>query len=99
MCFAGWFLLKHPATPTERLYRSLFNWGIYWMVLGLFLEPYEGGIRKDKRPSAIISSPLGWPTAPIIALAILIGCYKKLRGLCLLIQTGPKSNDRLCGSQ
>jgi predicted acyltransferase len=88
MCFAGWFLLKNPASPTEHLYRSLFSWGIYWMVLGLFLEPYEGGIRKDKATISYYFVTAGLANGAIIALSILIDACKKRRVLNLLIQTG-----------
>ena len=48
LCGLGWALLYKPNNDTERLYKSLFTWAIYWLILGLFFEPYEGGIRKDK---------------------------------------------------
>jgi len=88
MCIIGWLLLKRPATPTEHLYRSLFNWGIYWMALGLVLESYEGGIRKDKATVSYYFVTAGLANGALIALSILIDFCKKRRGLRILIQTG-----------
>jgi predicted acyltransferase len=91
LCILGWFLLKNPRSPSEHLYRSLFNWGIYWLVLGLILESYEGGIRKDKATVSYYFITCGLANGAIIALSILIDTFKKRRPhnpLNLLIQTG-----------
>src|SRR5205823_5963689 len=40
---AGMFLVRSPSTPTEKLLRSLFLLGAAWLMIGLFLEPSEGG--------------------------------------------------------
>lgn len=40
-------LLRRDATPTGELHRRLFDWGLFWLVLGLCLEAFEGGIKKD----------------------------------------------------
>jgi predicted acyltransferase len=41
------WLVATPRCDTERLLRSLFLWGVAWLILGLFFEPYQGGIKKD----------------------------------------------------
>jgi hypothetical protein len=45
---AAWI---HPFTKgtssTEQLFRSIFQWGTFWLILGFFFEAYEGGIKKD----------------------------------------------------
>ena len=40
-------LLRRNDTPTGVLHRRLFDWGLFWLVLGLCLEAFEGGIKKD----------------------------------------------------
>ena len=40
-------LLRDDASATGSLYRALFGWGFFWLVLGLGLEAFEGGIKKD----------------------------------------------------
>ncbi|HEX3720534.1 MAG TPA: DUF5009 domain-containing protein [Verrucomicrobiae bacterium] len=88
MCVAGWFLVKDARASTERLYKSLFLWGAYWMVLGLFLEPYEGGIRKDKATVSYYFVTSGLANCILILLSIVIDYFKRERWLGLLIETG-----------
>ena len=40
-------LLRGDGSATGRLHRSLFGWGFFWLGLGLALEAFEGGIKKD----------------------------------------------------
>ncbi len=42
------FRLSYDATPLQRLHRRLYNWGVFWLLLGLCFEAFEGGIKKDK---------------------------------------------------
>ncbi|MGA2177533.1 MAG: DUF5009 domain-containing protein [Verrucomicrobiota bacterium] len=88
LCLAGWQLVKSAATPTEQLYKSLFLWAVYWMVLGLFLEPYEGGIRKDKATVSYYFVASGLANCVLILLSIVIDFCRRERWLGLLIQTG-----------
>jgi predicted acyltransferase len=88
LSLAGWPLLKHPVTPVEHLYKSLYLWAVYWMALGLFLEPYEGGIRKDKATVSYYFVTAGLANCLLICLSIFIDFFKRRRWLALLIQTG-----------
>jgi len=88
MCLAGWPLFKSAVTPTERLYKSLFLWGVYWMVLGLFLESYEGGIKKDKATISYYFVTTGLAHCTLILLSIVIDVFKKQQWLRLFIETG-----------
>jgi predicted acyltransferase len=88
LCVCGWFLVHDARTPTERLYKSLFLWGAYWMVLGLFLEPYEGGIRKDKATVSYYFVTSGLANWILIGFSIIIDSFKRERWLGLLIETG-----------
>lgn len=45
LCFAALFLLRHMVK--DNLYKSLVQAGSYLLLLGLFFEAYEGGIKKD----------------------------------------------------
>ena len=40
-------LLLRDGSQTGRLCRRLFDAGLFWLLLGLCLEAYEGGIKKD----------------------------------------------------
>ena len=63
LCALAWWLMSKPSNGTERLFHTLFNWTVYWLVLGLFFEPYEGGIKKDRATMSTILSPPAAPSA------------------------------------
>lgn len=88
LCLLGWKLLNQPRTETERLYQKLFHWAIYWLVLGLFFESYEGGIRKDKATVSYYFVTAGLAICTFIAFSILIDVLRKKRCVQLLIDNG-----------
>jgi len=88
MCAVGWWLLSRPRNEAERLYKTLFQWAIYWLVLGLFLEPYEGGIKKDRATVSYYFVTSGLAIFVLIGLSILIDVYQKKRWAQLLIDNG-----------
>lgn len=85
---AGWRLLQKPLNDTERLYQKLFNWAIYWLVLGLVLEPYEGGIKKDHPTLSYYFVTSGLALCAYIGFSIWIDVFRRKRGLGLLIGNG-----------
>ena len=88
LCLVGWILLREPLNETERLYQKLFNWAIYWLVLGLFFEPYEGGIKKDHPTLSYYFVTSGLAICTLIGLSILIDVFQQKRWLQLLIDNG-----------
>ena len=88
MCGAGWWLMRRPVNDTERLYQKLFLWAIYWLALGLFFEPYEGGIKKDRATMSYYFVTAGLAGCALIGLSILIDCFQRRRWLQLLIDNG-----------
>ena len=45
---AAWLLLQRAALAQPALLRGLLGWSLFWLLLGLAFEPFEGGIRKDR---------------------------------------------------
>lgn len=88
LCGAGWLLLRNPRTALERLFKELFSWAIYWLVLGLFFEPYEGGIKKDRATMSYYFITSGLAICLYIAFSIVIDVFGKKRALSLLIDNG-----------
>jgi predicted acyltransferase len=88
LCALGWRLLSKPATASERLFHALFNWAIYWLVLGLFFEPYEGGIKKDKATMSYYFVTAGCAICLLIAFSILVEVFQRRRWVQLLIENG-----------
>ncbi|MEJ8818357.1 DUF5009 domain-containing protein [Lacibacter sp. H407] len=44
-CMIGFYVVRHVSTTN--LYKQLLHAGTYLLLLGLFFESYEGGIKKD----------------------------------------------------
>jgi len=88
MIIAGLFLTARPATPTERLLRALFTWGAAWLMLGLFLEPFEGGIRKVPETLSYFLVVAGITTMLLVALTALVDGLGRQRWVATLIDVG-----------
>jgi len=88
LCGLGWWLLSKPGDETERLYQRLFFWASYWVILGLFFEPYEGGIRKDKATVSYYFVTSGLAICAFIGFSLIIDVFKRRRWLQLLIDNG-----------
>ena len=88
LCLIGWMLLREPFNETEKLFQKLFNWAIYWLVLGMILETYEGGIRKDRATVSYYFVTSGLAICALIAFTILIDVWNQRRPLRLLIDNG-----------
>ncbi len=88
LCAAAWFLFRKPLNATEVLYQRLFNWAIYWLVLGLVFEPCEGGIKKDHPTMSYYFVTAGLALCVYIALSIIIDALQRRRWLQLLIDNG-----------
>ena len=85
---AGFVLLKNSNSQLLALYKKLFSWGTFWLILGLAFESYEGGIKKD--PSTLsyylVTSGLAFMT--LIAFSIIADHWKKSKYVNLLIENG-----------
>ena len=88
LCGIVWKLLAAPVNRLERLYRKLFSWAIYWLVLGLFFEPYEGGIKKDRATLSYYFVCAGLAICVFIGLSIVIDVFRKQRWVQLFIDNG-----------
>jgi predicted acyltransferase len=83
----GWLMSK-PANGIERLFHRLFNWAVYWLALGLFFEPYEGGIKKDRATMSYYFVAAGCAICVLIGLSILIDVLRRRRWVQLLVENG-----------
>ncbi len=87
-CLIGFLFFANHANATEKLYKSLFNWGSYWLILGIFFEAYEGGIKKDHPTMSYYFVTTGLAIFTLIGLSILIDYFKKKRFFKILIENG-----------
>jgi hypothetical protein len=88
MCGVGWWLFSRPRNETGHLYKALFQWASYWLILGLFFEPYEGGIRKDHPTVSYYFVTSGMAVCALIAFSIVIDIFQRRSWLQLLIDNG-----------
>ena len=82
------FLLSKEKTVIALHYRDLLRWSAYWLLLGLFFEAYEGGIKKDHPTLSYYFVMDGLAIASYIAFSIVIDVFRRRRYLSLLIQNG-----------
>lgn len=88
MCGLGGWLMRRPGHDTERLCQKLFQWAVYWLVLGLAFEAFEGGIKKDHPTLSYYFVTAGLAGCLLIAFFIVIDRFQCRRGVQLLIDNG-----------
>jgi predicted acyltransferase len=88
LCGFGAWLMRNSGDGTERFFQRLFHWAIYWLVLGMFLEPYEGGIKKDRATMSYYFVTVGLAICVLIAFIILLDVLRRRRWAKLLIDNG-----------
>lgn len=88
LCWISIWLFSKPNTEIERLFKQLMSWGVYWLILGLVFEAYEGGIKKDRATVSYYFVTSGLAVCFLIGSMIIIYIFKKEKWLKLLIDTG-----------
>lgn len=84
----GFFLIKNSNSQLLVLYKNLFIWGIFFLLLGLTFEPYEGGIKKDPSTLSYYLVTSGLAFMALIAFSIISDHWKKSGYINLLIENG-----------
>ena len=88
LCVFSIWLFNKPKTELENLFKQMMYWGVYWLILGLFFEAFEGGIKKDRATVSYYFVTSGLAICFLIASMIIINVFQKERWLKLLIDTG-----------
>ncbi|PKO19986.1 DUF5009 domain-containing protein [candidate division BRC1 bacterium HGW-BRC1-1] len=89
LTLAAGMLLAKPSSEAEKLLRTLFVWGTYWLVLGLLFEPYEGGIKKDSATMSYYFVTAGLALFMLISFMIIIDILGHRRWFAgLLVDNG-----------
>lgn len=88
LCTIVWFLFSDAVSETEKLLKSFYQWGIYWLCLGLFFEPYENGIKKDPSTLSYYFVTTAIAIFLLIIFTIIINVFKQQKRLQLLIDNG-----------
>jgi predicted acyltransferase len=85
---AGVFLTARPVSATERMLRSLFVWGAMWLTIGLFLEPFEEGIKKVPETLSYFFTIAGLTTTLLVAFGVVIDALGKRKLVRPFIEVG-----------
>jgi predicted acyltransferase len=94
MSVAGIFLTARPSSSLERMLRSLFLWGAAWLVLGLWMEPFEGGMKKVPETLSYFFAVTGVSVMLLVALTAVVDGLGRRRWVSALIDVG--HNPMLC---
>jgi len=70
-----YYLLRNPKNSLSRLYYSLLQWGISWLLLGNVFEAFEGGIRKDYATMSYFFFTAGLAIFTLIFFSIVIDYF------------------------
>jgi predicted acyltransferase len=73
---ASWLLFTPFQSGTGKLIKQLFQWGLYWLALGLCFEPFQGGIHKDPSTYSYYFVTVAIALFLLIALTILINMFQ-----------------------
>jgi predicted acyltransferase len=90
----GMFLTWRPASQVETMLQTLFRWGAVWLLLGLFLEPFEGGIKKVPETLSYFFTATGLTVMLLVALTATVDALGGRKLVQPLIDIG--HNPMLC---
>ncbi len=88
LAVAVWLLIRHWDGVSGRYLKRFYVWGVYWLMLGLMFEPYEGGIKKDHPTLSYYFLTTGLAIILLMAFIIIIDIWRKPGYLKLLIDSG-----------
>lgn len=84
----GYYLLRNADSNYQKLWRNLFIAGSYLLLLGLFFEAYEGGIKKDNSTYSYYFVTSGLAFMALLAFNIICDFYGYIRGTRFLVMSG-----------
>ena len=88
LCAASWQLFKPFKAGTDLLIKQLYQWGSYWLILGLCFEPFQGGVKKDPSTYSYYFLTTAIAFFLLIGFTVLIDCLHQKRWLQLLVENG-----------
>lgn len=88
LAIGGLFLTMRPASSVERMLQTLFAWGAAWIVLGMFMEPFQGGIKKVPDTLSYFFAIAGITTMLLVTLTVLVDGLDLRRWTATLIDVG-----------
>ncbi len=71
-----WILIRRANGATEQLLKKLFSTGFLFLILGLILEPLDGGIKKADANLSYMFVTTGMAAYVVMASTVLIHSFK-----------------------
>lgn len=87
LLLAGWWLLRKSADSAS-LWKELFNMGAFLLLVGLCLEPFQGGIKKDVATFSYFFVTSGLACMALIAFHILCDYFHCRKSTSWLVMSG-----------
>ena len=78
----------HKTSGTGLLWKKLFTYGSYLLILGLLFEPFQGGIKKDPATFSYFFVTSGLAFMALIFFHIVCDFYHCHRGTKFLVMSG-----------
>ncbi|MCS7052686.1 MAG: DUF5009 domain-containing protein [Ignavibacterium sp.] len=88
LLLAIYFLIKDSKSELFGFYKNLFHWAVFWLLLGLSFESFEGGIKKDPSTLSYYLVTTGLAIFCLIAFSIIADYFRKQKYIQLLIDNG-----------
>ncbi len=83
-----WWVYRRPGSEMERTVRQVVMLGSYLILLGLCLEAFEGGIKKDHSTLSYYTLTAGLATHVLVGMWILFEIFEVRTGFRMLIEGG-----------
>lgn len=87
LCGVASVLARRPGRPAEAIVQQLIRWGAVWLLLGLVMDPIEGGTQKLPPTLSWMFQSVGLAIMLVAAFTIVIDILAK-RWLQLLVDNG-----------
>jgi len=84
----AYYSIRKTGDSFSKMILTLFQWGFFWLILGLLFEPFEGGIKKDNSTMSYYFITNGLALFMLIGFSIIIDYFRKQKFLQLLIDNG-----------
>lgn len=81
-------ILNKSKSDLFNFYKQLYYWALFWLLLGLSFESFEGGIKKDPSTLSYYLVTTGLAIFCLIAFSIITDYFKKQKYIHLLVENG-----------
>ena len=87
LLLGGWVILRR-LSGYGSLWRNLFIMGTFMILLGLAIEPFEGGIKKDPVTFSYLFTTTGLSFMTLIFFSVICDFFRCYKGTAFLVMSG-----------